>query len=409
MLCTKERTAMTSIPADAATGPTPIPISPRTRTIILISLVIASVLLLRAMPSVVGIFLGGSIIALLFSFPVRLLARYMPRGLAILLTILAANLLIILALVVFVPRLVEQLSALLDALPQYMADLESSVNSLLQPLRESGVLPAHSGEYANSLQEGLLALGQTLVAGALAGILGFFSGAIGGLVHTFIALMVALYLMLDIQRIRENVVRLAPARYRPDVSELWARLGGAVSRYLGGLSFSMAEQGTLVFLGSWLLGIPYPLVLGVWFGLTAVVPYLGAWLGAIPLVLIALLSGGIVKGLLALGLTFLVNGFDSNIVQPRVQGNALRVHPIVVMLTVIGGSELIGPLGAVIGLPIVGMLKVIFDFFIDRLVVQPAAVPVVITVPGRTTGDPATPEGEPAHFPPPAAATAERW
>ena len=72
----------------------------------------------------------------------------------------------------------------------------------------------------------------------------------------------------------------------------------------------MAEQGALVMLGSWLLGIPY----------------LGAWLGAIPLVLIALLSGGIVKALLALGLTFLVNGFDSNIVQPRIQVKALEVH-----------------------------------------------------------------------------------
>src|SRR5262249_872340 len=73
LLCIKEGVAMTSVPVDAATSPTPIPISPRTRTIISLALVVVALLLLRAMPSVVGIFLGGTIVALLFSFPVRLL------------------------------------------------------------------------------------------------------------------------------------------------------------------------------------------------------------------------------------------------------------------------------------------------------------------------------------------------
>jgi predicted PurR-regulated permease PerM len=386
---------MTSVPADVPSSPTPIPISPRTRTIILIALVVVALLLLRAMPSVVTIFLGGAILALLFSFPVRLLTRYMRRGLAILLTLLAVNLLLIVALVAIVPLLVEELAALLAMLPQYVDQIADTLHSRLQPLRDSGVLPAQPGEYANSLRQGLLELGQDLLSGALSGLLGFFSGAIGGIVHAFIAFMISIYLLVDIRRMKAGMVGLAPARYQPDVDQLWTKIGGAISRYLGGLCFSMAEQGTLICLGSWLLGIPYPVVLGVWFGLTAVVPYLGAWLGAIPLVLIALLSGGLVKGLLALGLTFLVNGFDSNIVQPRVQGNALQVHPIVIMLAVIGGSELLGPIGAVIGLPIVGIVKVLLDFFADRLVVRPPATPVVITVPGRATTDLAALDGQP--------------
>src|SRR5262249_32135308 len=161
------------------------------------------------------------IVALLFSFPVRLLTRYLPRGLAILVTILVANLLLLLALLVLVPLLVEQLGALLDALPHYLDELEKSLNTLLQPLRDSGVLPAQPGAYASSLREGFLALSREVLAGALAGLLGFFSGAIGGIVHTFIALMIALYLLLDIQRIRANVVNLAPVRYRHDGEELW--------------------------------------------------------------------------------------------------------------------------------------------------------------------------------------------
>jgi predicted PurR-regulated permease PerM len=326
---------------------------------------------------------------------VRLLTRYMRRGLAILVTLLGVNLLLLLALVALVPLLVAQLAALLAALPAYVDQLAAALQRALQPLRDGGVLPAQPGEYAQSLRQGLLALGRDLLSGALSGLLGFFSGAIGGLVHAFIAFMIAIYLLVDIRRMRAGLVALAPARYRPDADELWTKLGGAVSRYLGGLCFSMAEQGTLIGLGSWLLGLPYPVVLGVWFGLTAVVPYLGAWLGAIPLVLIALLSGGLVQGLLALGLTFLVNGFDSNLVQPRVQGTALQVHPIVIMLAVIGGSELLGPIGAVVGLPLVGILKVLLDFFAARLVVRAPAPPVVITVPGRATTDPAAPDGQP--------------
>jgi predicted PurR-regulated permease PerM len=141
-------------------------------------------------------------------------------------------------------------------------------------------------------------------------------------------------------------------------------------------------------------------LLGVIFGLTACIPYLGAWLGAIPLVLIALLSGGWVTGLLALGLTFLVNGFDSNIVQPRVQGKALNVHPIVIMLAVIGGGELAGPLGAVFALPVIGILRVTADFFAARLAVQAPGAPVALAAPGTTGG---TPVGEPRAIEPPPA------
>lgn len=385
---------MSSVPAAEVSDPTPIPISPRMRTIILIALAVVVLLVLRAVPSVLQLFLGASTLALLLSFPVGLLARFMRRGWAIVFTILTLNLLILLALVVVIPLLIQQLGALIAALPQYLSDLENSVHNLLQPLRDRGVLPAQPQELTGSLQHGFLDRSQDLLATVLADLLGFFANAIGGIVQGFVMLLIAIYLLADTQRIKASAIHLFPTHYGDDADELWTKLGLTVSRYIGGVVFSMAEQGALVALGALLLGIPYSALLGVWFGLTAVIPYLGAWLGAIPLVLIALFSGGIVKVALALGLTLLVNGFDSNIVLPRVQGKALQIHPIVIMLTVLGGAELAGPIGAVFALPIVGMLKVSLDFFIARVVVRAPSPLVVVTVPGRTADRSATLDGE---------------
>ena len=391
---------MTTARADATSGPTPIPISRRTRTTLFVVGFIVALLLLRAMPSVPRLFLGGATLALLLSFPVRLLARFMRRGIAILLTGLTVLLALVLALVFLVPIVVEQLIEVIDALPQSAAEVQQAASDLLKPLRDAGILPAEPTQTAARWGQGLIEQLREQVAAALAGLLNVVSGAIGGIVHGFIMFLVSIYLLVDYQRIKAAVLRLAPARYQGDAETLWVSIGASVSRYLGGLAFSMAEQGTLVAIGAWLIGIPYAVLLGVIFGLTACIPYLGAWLGAIPLVLIALLSGGWVTGLLALGLTFLVNGFDSNIVQPRVQGKALNVHPIVIMLAVIGGGELAGPLGAVFALPVIGILRVTADFFAARLAVQTPGAPVALAAPG-TTGD--APVGAPRALEPPPA------
>src|SRR5690349_9883217 len=90
--------------------PTPIVISPRARWVLVGAAILALVVLLRAAPDILGVALGGFTLALVLSFPVRLLSYFMPRGLAILTTFFFLIGAITLALLILVPLLIDQLT-----------------------------------------------------------------------------------------------------------------------------------------------------------------------------------------------------------------------------------------------------------------------------------------------------------
>jgi predicted PurR-regulated permease PerM len=183
-------------------------------------------------------------------------------------------------------------------------------------------------------------------------------------------LLVALYLLLDTNRYQTLFVMLFPKHYQRDAYELWDALANGISRYLGGLAISMADQGILVALMLWILDVPYPLLFGVWMALTAIIPYIGAWLAAVPAVILAFVEHGFWTAVIvALGYVA-INIFDGKVVQPLVYGAVLKIPAIVIFLGVIVGGQIAGPLGAILAVPVAAMVRITIDFLRERLRVE---------------------------------------
>ena len=350
-------------------APTPIPISRRAAIILVVAgLLLLAVLLFRA-PSVPIIVLGGAVLALVLSFPVRLLSRHMSRGLAILLTFAGLVGVVLLALGLFVPLLIAQIADLIGALPGLIARAENATRELLRGLDEQGQLPADPDELLENITRQLLPRIQGLAQELLSGALGAVSGVFNLAVRLFGMLFVAVYLLLDVERMQLLLLRLAPARYERDAGELWEALNHSLSRYLSGLVLSLAIQGVLSSLALWALGVPYALLLGAWVSVTALIPNLGAFLGAIPAVVLALFESPL-TALLTVLLYVGIQQLESNLLTPRIQGQAVGVHPVLILLAVVGAAEVAGLVGAVFAVPALAVLRVLWDFFRARIVVR---------------------------------------
>src|SRR5699024_4279959 len=142
---------------------------------------------------------------------------------------------------------------------------------------------------------------------------------------------------------------------------LWDTIGYSLPRYLNGLLVSLSIQGVLAFIALSLLGVPYALVLGLWMSVTAILPYIGAFLGGIPAVLLALT----VSWQLALVTVFVyvaINQLEGNLITPRIQGTAVRVHPLLIFISVIAGSTIFGVMGAVLAVPALAVIRVVGEF-----------------------------------------------
>jgi len=357
---------MNNVAADAAT---PIWISRRTRNILVGAGLAGLALLLWRAPTLVALSVGGGALALALSFPVRVLSRLMPRRAAIAVSLVLVIALVALTIGYVVPIVVDQLRALVAAAPGIARRLEEQVPSVLDRLATSGLLPASPERFLEDLRQRLLVAGQAF-AGRLVGGLGqFLSGAAGVAVTLLATVFVAVYLLADARRIHAAVLRATPHRYRRDARALSDAFGLTLSRYLGGLTISVMTEGLLAGIVFHALGIPYAFLLGAWVSVLAIIPYVGAWIGYAPAVLLALAISP-KRALLTVLLSLLVNALVGNVLSPRIQGQAVRVHPILVFLAVIAGGELFGLLGAVLAVPTVALLRVLFDFFRIRLRVE---------------------------------------
>jgi predicted PurR-regulated permease PerM len=350
--------------------PTPIVISPRVRWALVGAAVLALIVLLRAAPDVLGVALGGFTLALVLSFPVRFLSYFMPRSLAILMTFFILIGVITLALLILVPILIDQLTALIAGTPEIAAWAELRITAdILRPLQERGWLTSDPEQLLADAQDAIFARAQTLAQALLRSLVSWATQAVNILFQAFGIIFVAVYLLVDTRKLKAAFLWAVPSSYRFDALELWNDFGTSLSRYLSGLFFVVVIQGLLTGIALSILGVPYAILLGVWVSITAIIPYVGAWLGAIPAITIAAFISpktAILTVLLYVG----IQQLEGNVLTPRIQGDALRVHPILVFLAVIAGSQIAGLRGAIFAVPTLAVLRVLFDFFRRRLRVQ---------------------------------------
>jgi predicted PurR-regulated permease PerM len=355
--------------------PTPIFVSPRVAIVLSVVGVAALAYVLYAAPSILVVALGGTALAVVLAFPVRALSHVMPRGPAILLTFLGLLGMVGLALGYLVPLLVQQMSRLVVRTP----DIANSANRLLIDAiafldRRELVPGSDPEEFGRELVTDLFDRAQSLTENLLRDLIVFIPQVFNFGIILFAVLFVAAYLLVDVRKVKAAYLKAAPKRYRQDARDLWDAFGYSLSRYLGGLLFVAAVQGVLAGVALWILDVPFALLLGVWISITAIIPYLGAFLGAIPAVVLAFFQSP-TTGVLAVVAYILIQQLEGNFLTPRIQGQVLHVHPILVLLAVIGGGQLAGLAGVIFAVPTLAVLRVFYDFFRARIRTSPDAGP----------------------------------
>jgi predicted PurR-regulated permease PerM len=280
-----------------------------------------------------------------------------------------------LAFVFLIPLLVRQLRNFILITPAIANNANEFLLDLIEPLRQRDILLVPPEQVMQGLVSDLFDRARQLIESFLGGLVGFISGAFSFGIVLFGVLFVAIYLLVDVRKVKAAYLKAAPRRYRRDARELWDSFGFSLSRYLGGLLFVVLIQGVLATLALQILGVPYAILLGVWVSVTAIIPYLGPFLGAIPAVTIALIFESPTIAVLTVVAYVLIQQFEGSLLTPRIQGHALQVHPIIVLLAVIGGGQLAGLAGVVFAVPALAVIRVFFDFFRTRIRTRPIGPP----------------------------------
>lgn len=187
-------------------------------------------------------------------------------------------------------------------------------------------------------------------------------GSLGQLLHLLLLPILAFYLLAESEGVRESMLRFLPERFRGWIAPSQRAIDRALSSYVRGQAIVCVIMGLAVGAALALAGYPGATVLGVIAGLAEIVPFLGFWIAAIA---IGVIGFGVspATALTGLAIYFLFNTLNSYLLLPRVMGQHLKMHPFVIIVSVLAGATLLGPVGVFIALPGAAVVQGLIEEF----------------------------------------------
>lgn len=188
-----------------------------------------------------------------------------------------------------------------------------------------------------------------------------FTRVVGIVFQAVIMLFALFYLFRDGKRFHSFLVSFSPLENQYD-ERILNRLEGAISSVVKGKLLIVIIQGILSSIGFAIFGIPHPVLWGAVVSLAALVPAIGVAIVFIPVIMFAYLSAGLgaAIGLLVFGV---VVGLIDNLLNPILLERGLQMHPLIILLSVLGGLVLFGPVGFVAGPVTLSLLLALLDIY----------------------------------------------
>ncbi|GBD45409.1 AI-2 transport protein TqsA [bacterium HR41] len=325
------------------------------------------------------LFAVASVVALILNPLVRSVGRLgVPRGVAIAVVYLAFVALLAGAVVLLVNPIAGQVDALRRNLPAYVDSAERGLEDAQRWLdrHEVRINLVRGGESVLSRVERDV----TSRSGELVSFTRDLVQRVAeGLFSLVLVVVVSIYMLIYAPKAAERVRALLPPAPRRDPErDLPWRIENAVARYVGGqLAFS-SIMGASAALMLWVLGLvglfqagrDYAVFFGAFFGAMELLPFIGPVLGAIPPIVVALLESPLSALWVALAFVALQQ-LEGHVVAPNVFGRALRINPLLVIFALLFGGHVAGIVGALVALPLAAMLRELWMYARENVVLEP--------------------------------------
>lgn len=297
--------------------------------------------------------------ATVLNAPVRWIeAHGVPRGIAALLVLAAIVLAVAVATWLVVPRILDQSAALAQNAPEYVAGLEERTDRFIgeHPALDRAI-ELDPDRAAEAMPSGLSLLAR--VGRYSVGVLMF-------VVLTFAVIAMTVYMLLDPRPLLQGALRATPEAQRQPLERSLSRASDMLVAWVRATVVVGAMEGVLVAVFLSLIGLPGALVWAALAFFAELVPKLGAYLMAIPPLLVTLATD---PGMTPWVVLFYVvmNEIMGDFVTPWLQGDAMDVHPVLLLLAVLVFGSTFGLLGALLATPLMAfVVAFVHEFHVSR-------------------------------------------
>jgi predicted PurR-regulated permease PerM len=280
--------------------------------------------------------------------------RGVPRGMSVLLVYLLIGLAIVGVGLLVVPPVVSQVKGLSEDIPNYVSDLRNNATfrnyddryDISPKLNEQAKkLPSRLGDAAGALQAVTV-------------------GVFGAIVKLVTVLTMTFFILVDWQRIVAFFMRLRggqESRYRVILEDIYRSTAGYVA---GNLLISMIA-GASAYVTMLILGVPFAVPLAVLFAFLDLIPLVGATIGGVAIALVTAFNDFPTDTIIWLVVFILYQQVENNVLQPVVYRRTVNVAPLLVIVSILIGSSLLGVLGALVAIPVAAAIQIVVKDLLD--------------------------------------------
>jgi predicted PurR-regulated permease PerM len=274
---------------------------------------------------------------------------HVHRGLATAIVFFTGLLLLTAMLWAFITPIVHQVNNFLDDLPRYIRDAKHGKGPLGDIIKRYD-LDKRYAENQDRIQKAISGAGAPALEAA--------RKVFNTILATLTIAVLTFLLLLRGPKMCAGALVLFPERHRDRVRLVAADAAKAVSGYMLGNFLISLIAGTATYVLLRVLGVPYPEVIALFVAFADLIPLVGATLGAIPTVGLSFLHST-TAGIVALIFYVVYQQFENHVLQVAVMSKTVDVDPLTVLVSVLVGVELWGFLGALLAIPVAGMIQVV--------------------------------------------------
>ena len=305
--------------------------------------------------------LGAAIAYLLDPIVDRLERLGTGRVLGTILILMAAFFVLFFIFLLLIPLVIDQFRMLAAAAPDLVTSVQALVlNQIASISPESEALNSTVSNLSTMAQEKLGIIFGSVMASAIS--------LIDVIMLIVITPVVAVYLLVDWDRILEKINELLPLDHASVVRSLASEIDSTLSAFVRGMIAVCLVLGIYYATALSLIGLEFGLIIGFIAGLVSFIPYVGALLGGVLAIGLALIQfwGDFELVALVVGVFIVGQIFEGNILTPKLVGNSVGLHPVSLILALSLFGAFFGFIGLLLAVPLAASAGVILRFFIKK-------------------------------------------
>ncbi|MGF7059975.1 AI-2E family transporter [Brassicibacter mesophilus] len=292
--------------------------------------------------------------------------KRVSRSLSVLLVYLILVAFILIVSFSIVPKLASEFQSLAKVLPTQFNKIYDFFNELY--IKYSSQLENLPPEF-NGIREVLLEnlnRFQSIIISSLKGLTNSVIKTFSKVVSLVIIPILTFYFLKDKEYFKKKIYLLIPKKYRNDTLRLSREIDSVLSKFIRGQLIVAAFVGVATTIGLLIIGVDFAIIIGMVAGIADIIPYFGPIIGILPALLFALLESPI-KAVWVIIVFVVIQQLEGNIVAPKIVGESVGLHPVIVMLALLIGGSYFGILGMLLAVPLAAIIKITSGFIVEKL------------------------------------------